>query len=205
MVQINNNRIGCLYTDYQSGRAYIKSARFVVLSHGSGILKRKSKDSLSTTTKPDSSEVSDTSEEDLILAEYESDEEKKLENRLTGVDSDDDDDDLQEEHVTKIYYCSRTHSQLAQFIHEVQKSPFSKETRLLSLGSRQNLCVNEEVRCLGSVQLINDRCMEMQKTKHEKNTGAETEGKKRCVSRTVCPFNSYKPKYWGSEVFSGIA
>uniref|UniRef100_A0A8C6XXV3 DEAD/H-box helicase 11 n=1 Tax=Naja naja TaxID=35670 RepID=A0A8C6XXV3_NAJNA len=146
-----------------------------------------SKDSLSTSAEPDSLELSDVSEEDLILTEYESDEEQKI-----GT-SDGDDDDLQEEHVAKIYYCSRTHSQLAQFIHEVQKSPFSKETRLVSLGSRQNLCVNEEVRCLGAVQLINDRCMEMQKNKCEKNTGAETaEVKKRRVSRTVCPFNSYE-------------
>lgn len=30
----------------------------------------------------------------------------------------------------------------------------------------QNLCVNEEVRRLGSIQRINDRCMEMQKNKH---------------------------------------
>lgn len=30
----------------------------------------------------------------------------------------------------------------------------------------QNLCVNEAVRHLGAVQLINDRCMEMQKNKH---------------------------------------
>ncbi|XP_063165285.1 ATP-dependent DNA helicase DDX11 [Candoia aspera] len=150
-----------------------------------------SKDILSTPAKPGSLEPLDASEEDLILTEYESDEEQKIGNRLSGVDSEDD-DDLEEEHVTKIYYCSRTHSQLAQFIHEVQKSPFGKETRLVSLGSRQNLCVNEEVRCLGAVQLINDRCMEMQKNKHEKNTGAETEDKKRRVSRTVCPFNSYE-------------
>lgn len=37
----------------------------------------------------------------------------------------------------QIYYCSRTHSQLAQFVHEVQRSPFGKDTRLVSLGSRQ--------------------------------------------------------------------
>lgn len=37
----------------------------------------------------------------------------------------------------QIYYCSRTHSQLSQFVHEVQKSPFGKDTRLVSLGSRQ--------------------------------------------------------------------
>lgn len=77
-----------------------------------------------------------------------------------------DEDDLDEEHVTKIYYCSRTHSQLAQFVHEVQKSPFGQDTRLVSLGSRQNLCVNGDVRKLGSVQLINDRCVEMQRSKH---------------------------------------
>lgn len=37
----------------------------------------------------------------------------------------------------QIYYCSRTHSQLSQFVREVQKSPFGKDTRLVSLGSRQ--------------------------------------------------------------------
>ncbi|XP_021244988.1 ATP-dependent DNA helicase DDX11 isoform X1 [Numida meleagris] len=129
----------------------------------------------------------DHNEEELILAEYESDEEKKV---ASGLEEDD--DDLEEEHVTKIYYCSRTHSQLSQFVHEVQKSPFGKDTRLVSLGSRQNLCVNEEVRRLGALQLINDRCTEMQKNKHEKKNDAEVEGKKRRVSRTVCPFYSYE-------------
>ncbi|NWI37993.1 DDX11 helicase, partial [Picathartes gymnocephalus] len=128
----------------------------------------------------------DHNEEELILAEYESDDEKKV---VSGLEEDD--DDLEEEHVTKIYYCSRTHSQLSQFVREVQKSPFGKDTRLVSLGSRQNLCVNEEVRRLGALQLINDRCMEMQKNKHEKKSD-ENEGKKRCASRTVCPFYSYE-------------
>ncbi|NXM79598.1 DDX11 helicase, partial [Oenanthe oenanthe] len=129
----------------------------------------------------------DHNEEELILAEYESDDEKKV---VSGLEEDD--DDLEEEHVTKIYYCSRTHSQLSQFVREVQKSPFGKDTRLVSLGSRQNLCVNEEVRRLGALQLINDRCMEMQKNKHEKKSDEENEGKKRRVSRTVCPFYSYE-------------
>ncbi|NWX35340.1 DDX11 helicase, partial [Notiomystis cincta] len=129
----------------------------------------------------------DHNEEELILAEYESDDEKKV---VSGLEEDD--DDLEEEHVTKIYYCSRTHSQLSQFVREVQKSPFGKDTRLVSLGSRQNLCVNEEVRRLGALQLINDRCVEMQKNKHEKKSNEENEGKKRRVSRTVCPFYSYE-------------
>ncbi|NWQ76361.1 DDX11 helicase, partial [Columbina picui] len=147
-----------------------------------------SKEVLSEGAGVDGLEQLDHDEEELILAEYESDEEKKT---VSGLEEDDD-DDLEEEHVTKIYYCSRTHSQLSQFVHEVQKSPFGKDTRLVSLGSRQNLCVNEEVRRLGALQLINDRCMEMQKNKHEKKNDEETEGKKRRVSRTVCPFYSYE-------------
>ncbi|NXT85217.1 DDX11 helicase, partial [Zapornia atra] len=138
----------------------------------------------------------DHNEEDLILAEYESDEEKKV---ISGLEEDD--DDLEEEHVTKIYYCSRTHSQLSQFVREVQKSPFGRDTRLVSLGSRQNLCVNEDVRSLGGLQLINDRCMEMQKNKHDKKSDEEMEGKKRRVSRAVCPFYSYEQmQFLRSEV-----
>ncbi|XP_043943552.1 ATP-dependent DNA helicase DDX11 [Protopterus annectens] len=128
-------------------------------------------------------------EEELIVAEYESDDEKKLKD--SRVD-DEDDEDLEEEHVTKIYYCSRTHSQLAQFVHEVQKSPFGKEVRLVSLGSRQNLCVNESVRCLGSTQLINDRCMEMQRNKQDKRTSDGEGKKKRGKSSDVCPFYAYE-------------
>ncbi|XP_075561779.1 ATP-dependent DNA helicase DDX11 isoform X7 [Pelecanus crispus] len=148
-----------------------------------------SKEVLSEGAGVDALEQLDHNEEELILAEYESDEEKKM---VSGLEEDD--DDLEEEHVTKIYYCSRTHSQLSQFVREVQKSPFGKDTRLVSLGSRQNLCVNEEVRRLGALQLINDRCMEMQKNKHgrKKKSDEETEGKKRRVSRAVCPFYSYE-------------
>ncbi|KAM5252260.1 ATP-dependent DNA helicase DDX11 isoform 5-T34 [Hipposideros larvatus] len=131
-------------------------------------------------------------EEELVLSEYESDEEKGTADGL-----DEDEDDLEEEHITKIYYCSRTHSQLAQFVHEVQKSPFGKDTRLVSLGSRQNLCVNEDVKNLGSVQLINDRCMEMQRSKHEIKSRAEDEEEKepkrrRREPRAACPFYNYK-------------
>uniref|UniRef100_A0A674BR25 ATP-dependent DNA helicase DDX11 n=1 Tax=Salmo trutta TaxID=8032 RepID=A0A674BR25_SALTR len=129
---------------------------------------------------PQEEEELNNPEEELIVAEYESDDESKTKNKFCGGD---DEDDLVEEHVTKIYYCSRTHSQLAQFIHEVQKSPFSPDISLVPLGSRQNMCVNEEVRRLGSVQRINDRCMEMQKNKH-----VEGGKRKRGVSKAVCPY-----------------
>ncbi|NXX38798.1 DDX11 helicase, partial [Tricholaema leucomelas] len=148
-----------------------------------------SKELLSEGDGADVLEKLDHNDEELILAEYESDEEKKL---VSGLEEDD--GDLEEEHVTKIYYCSRTHSQLSQFVREVQKSPFGKGTRLVSLASRQNLCVNEEVRRLGALQIINDRCMEMQKNKHEKKSDEEKAGQKRRASRptTTCPFYSYE-------------
>ncbi|KAM9854598.1 ATP-dependent DNA helicase DDX11 [Aulostomus maculatus] len=129
----------------------------------------------------------DKDDEELIIAEYESDDESKSKSRFYGTEEEED-DDLVEEHVTKIYYCSRTHSQLAQFVHEVQKSPFSKDISLVTLGSRQNLCINEAVRRLGSIQRINDRCLELQKNKHEKQHHEEGAKRKRGPAKSVCPF-----------------
>ena len=37
----------------------------------------------------------------------------------------------------QIYYCSRTHTQLAQFVREVQKSPYGGSISVVTLGSRQ--------------------------------------------------------------------
>ncbi|XP_029951189.1 ATP-dependent DNA helicase DDX11 [Salarias fasciatus] len=140
-------------------------------------------------SKDDHAEAAgDQEDEDIVVAEYESDDESKSKNRFIGAE-DDDDDELVEEHVTKIYYCSRTHSQLAQFVHEVQKSPFSKDVSVVTLGSRQNLCVNDEVRRLGNIQRINDRCMEMQKNKHEKQHQEEGAKRKRGPPKSVCPYN----------------
>ncbi|XP_035257823.1 ATP-dependent DNA helicase DDX11 isoform X2 [Anguilla anguilla] len=146
-----------------------------------------SKESLEEGAGPGLGAGLEDGEEELIVAEYESDDEAKPKNRFCDED---DDDDLEEDHVTKIYYCSRTHSQLAQFVHEVQKSPFAGDVSLVTLGSRQNLCINEDVRRLSSVQLINDRCLEMQKNKHEKREKPveEEPKRRRGVAKAVCPF-----------------
>ncbi|XP_072408555.1 ATP-dependent DNA helicase DDX11 isoform X2 [Chiloscyllium punctatum] len=135
-------------------------------------------------------ETLDGEDENFILADYESDDEKKPKD--SGLS---DEEDLEEEHVTKVYYCSRTHSQLSQFVHEVQKSPFGKDIRLVSLGSRQNMCVNDEVRYLRSLQLINDRCLEMQKNKRDDRKRSEDEVetlKRRRKSRVTCPFYKHE-------------
>ncbi|OJJ43354.1 hypothetical protein ASPZODRAFT_74418 [Penicilliopsis zonata CBS 506.65] len=82
----------------------------------------------------------------------------------------------------KIFYCSRTHSQLTQFAHELQRVTMSsslpkdliadalgEDTELaerikhLSLGSRKNLCINPKVLALENPTAINERCLDLQK------------------------------------------
>ncbi|KAK8044073.1 hypothetical protein PG993_004097 [Apiospora rasikravindrae] len=93
-------------------------------------------------------------------------------------DAEDEDDGADQE--LKIYYTSRTHSQLTQFIAELRRPTFppsipeamiSKDNasepeavKHVPLSSRQRLCINPAVARLGSVQAINDRCSELQQS-----------------------------------------
>jgi chromosome transmission fidelity protein 1 len=90
----------------------------------------------------------------------------------------DDDGGMPDE--TKIFFCSRTHSQLTQFSSELGrvKMPPSivpddgangsdvdllvEDVKHLTLGSRKNLCINDKVNKLGSATAINERCLELQ-------------------------------------------
>ena len=63
----------------------------------------------------------------------------------------------------QILFCSRTHSQLSQIISEVRQTSYSEDLRVVSLGSRMNLCVNEAVKKLGTLNRINDKCLDLQK------------------------------------------
>ncbi|CAK7232299.1 ATP-dependent DNA helicase chl1 [Sporothrix bragantina] len=102
-----------------------------------------------------------------------------------GDDGEDDEDALGQDNI-KIYYTSRTHSQLTQFIAELRRPQFpssmpegaksvatqkndeATSTELVKhvpLSSRQRLCINPAVSRLGSVAAINDRCAELQKPK----------------------------------------
>ncbi|KAI0397962.1 DNA repair helicase [Xylariaceae sp. FL0594] len=81
----------------------------------------------------------------------------------------------------KIYYTSRTHSQLTQFISELRRPTFppsvpdeflkdqpdtnTEAVKHVPLSSRQRLCINPSVARLGSLSAINDRCSELQQSK----------------------------------------
>ena len=93
-------------------------------------------------------------------------------------------DDAEEE--LKIFFCSRTHSQLSQFVGELQRvhlpaglppeqlngdpsqdltSEATEGIKQITLGSRKNLCINPKVNKLASQTAINERCMELQQSK----------------------------------------
>ncbi|KAF7924299.1 uncharacterized protein EAE98_007350 [Botrytis deweyae] len=95
------------------------------------------------------------------------------------------DEDEEPEDEIKIFYCSRTHSQLTQFINELRrvefppsippsdtpskspdekKEPLHEHLKHLTLGSRKNLCINPKVNKLNSVTAINERCAELQQS-----------------------------------------
>lgn len=60
---------------------------------------------------------------------------------------------------TKIYYCSRTHSQLSQVVSELKSC--THQYKSVVLGSRRVYCVNSEVSKITDIDLLNDRCREM--------------------------------------------
>lgn len=96
--------------------------------------------------------------------------------------------------MAKVFFASRTHSQLSQVINEIKKSPFSKDVRCTTLASRQNLCINSNVLKLKNLSDINEKCLDMQKSKSSKTTSADSEGpskkKQKLDSCGKCEFNN---------------
>ncbi|CZR57626.1 related to ATP-dependent RNA helicase CHL1 [Phialocephala subalpina] len=142
-------------------------------------------------------------EEQFVLEDYESDQEQNgsKERKLGGVFSaatlelmakigmgpvapKEEEDEVEDE--IKIFYCSRTHSQLTQFINELRRVNFppaikdtdTKDTDIedlkhLTLGSRKNLCINPKVNKLNSLTAINERCAELQQSSTAKEHKCE--------------------------------
>jgi len=119
-------------------------------------------------------------DEEFLLDDYESDNENK-------------DDDYKEEEEAdnrlKIIFCSRTHSQLTQFVREVKKSPFGNDVSLVSLASRNVMCINPNVNKLNSQAAINEKCLELGKKK-SKTTKLDLDDKPVKKSKSGgCPYN----------------
>uniref|UniRef100_K3W6Y0 Helicase ATP-binding domain-containing protein n=1 Tax=Globisporangium ultimum (strain ATCC 200006 / CBS 805.95 / DAOM BR144) TaxID=431595 RepID=K3W6Y0_GLOUD len=86
--------------------------------------------------------------------------------------------------VVKIIYCSRTHSQISQFVREIRKTVFGDHIRVVSLGSRKNLCTNPSVASLRSDLQMTDKCLDMLQGAKKQTKAAKQ--KKKATGK--CPF-----------------
>lgn len=90
------------------------------------------------------------------------------------------DEILETEDELKIFFCSRTHSQLTQFVGEIRRiqlppaipaedevsdDVLTEGIKHITLGSRRNLCINPKVSSLKHPTAINERCLELQDSK----------------------------------------
>ncbi|RKF74582.1 ATP-dependent DNA helicase CHL1 [Golovinomyces cichoracearum] len=103
------------------------------------------------------------------------------------IDSKNDDEEKYSEikDEVKIFYSSRTHSQLTQFINELRLPKFPSSSAMtekqisndqnndnrpakvenvkhVTLGSRKNLCIHPKISKLSSLTSINERCIDLQ-------------------------------------------
>ncbi len=86
---------------------------------------------------------------------------QKLLQRIRA-ESEDEETELNDEvSIRKVYYCSRTHTQLSQFLHEIKKTEFASSIKVVSLGSRKNLCINPTVLSITSPSRMNDKCLDL--------------------------------------------
>ena len=104
----------------------------------------------------------------------------KLVNLLGNEDDDEEEDFLNLRHQNfgqksvnpKIFYCSRTHSQLVQVISELKKTSFFTTATILELAtstaSRDNLCINKSVKneFVSSAAAINEACHDLLATEN---------------------------------------
>ncbi|VVA95970.1 unnamed protein product [Arabis nemorensis] len=131
-------------------------------------------------------------DQEFLLEDYESDEDSSPKSKrkpARGFDSssEDEEDDKEcsdDEQGLKVFFCSRTHSQLSQFVKELRKTAFAQNIKVVCLGSRKNLCINEDILKLGNVARINERCLELQKKKNSQVSKRKNLGTSARIGRT---------------------
>jgi chromosome transmission fidelity protein 1 len=77
-----------------------------------------------------------------------------------------------EDEKVKIFFASRTHSQLSQFVSQLRLTGFpsyvdaqvEQSTKHVALGSRKQLCINPTVENMSTTQAINDACVDLQRS-----------------------------------------
>jgi chromosome transmission fidelity protein 1 len=70
--------------------------------------------------------------------------------------------------VRKIIYAARTHSQLSQFVSEVQRTKWGKSIRLVTLGSRSNGLCGHFHKSKKTESALSEACLDLQKSSSQK-------------------------------------
>lgn len=128
-----------------------------------------------------------------------------------------------EPYRTQVIFCSRTHSQLSQFVGEIARSVYADRLAVVSIASRRVTCINEAV-TRGSAgggtagaALVNERCLDLQQQKAAGAGGSKVQvvggAGSRQASKTKarkggCPYlvqagEQYED--WADDVLGGTA
>uniref|UniRef100_A0A146L2S9 DNA 5'-3' helicase n=1 Tax=Lygus hesperus TaxID=30085 RepID=A0A146L2S9_LYGHE len=102
-------------------------------------------------------------------------------------DNDEDEESNNEDPPVKIIFCSRTHSQLSQFVGEIQRTVFSNTMRVVPMGSRQSCCINKSVKKLKSLSLMNEKCLDMLKSTDKSTKDDSGKVTKKSKGSGCCP------------------
>lgn len=181
------------YTDMLNRIAHSNTQRSRRFINGSSYAS-----SVNRSTTANSAGANEIGEEndEFALKHYDSEEEKnQTKARIYASDSDGSDSDnstsaavpaghstekgrnkkvtsvMEQLQLPQVFYCSRTHSQLAQFVAEMNKTCYARKDpitgmsaiRCVTLGSRKNMCINSAVTKLKSESSMSEACLEMQK------------------------------------------
>jgi len=154
------------------------------------------------------------SDEEFVLEDFDVDglvaEAEKADWRASAYSSDDEEeeeggDQLEDEDEwtpRKIFFCSRTHSQLSQFVSELRRTPFASSVPFVVLGSRKQMCSNPAA---SSSSHVNDICLDLADRAKKERSQSTSKGSRSRVNygeliRNRIPSKSICPMYDRNEV-----
>lgn len=168
-----------LSQDYEAYLEELRNKKFIVRDQEVRDTKRRRLHRVEVKIDNNRNDVSD----EFLPQEYYSDDEEHGTNgvtlgrevkamlaKLNGVANNEENGfDVDRLNPIKIYFASRTHSQLRQFASQLRLPVFppslpsvkSESIKHLALGSRKQLCINPRINRLTSTDAINDACKDL--------------------------------------------
>jgi chromosome transmission fidelity protein 1 len=180
----------------------VRQAKSGVYSLGSSSLMAMMKKEQSGQAKP-STEPPDEGDAEFALSEYLSDDDAMCDD----VDSSDDETDDILSEIPQIIYCSRTHSQISQFVSEIHKASYGS-IRCITLGSRKQLCINESVNDGSRSDIhMTEKCLDMQKSKKDSKNKSQNGKLQKTTTNTSssgCEYHNRTEEHRLAHITLGI-